>query len=152
MDDMDDRDDMDDMDGGECVDGGPGAARLLIGNQAIDFRLGAPEGWHFLDLGEEWMRCTGLPFVFALWMLRADLPRVKEVAAAFRELGRRGLERIGQIVDGENFHTREFRLRYLTEHIRYGLGEREKAGVELFRELLVKHGCAPRGVGALRWV
>ena len=43
-------------------------ALLLIGNQAIDFRIANPTGWSYLDLGEEWLRCTGLPFVFALWL------------------------------------------------------------------------------------
>ena len=37
-------------------------ARLLIGNQAIQFRQKNGSEFSYLDLGEEWMRCTGLPF------------------------------------------------------------------------------------------
>jgi chorismate dehydratase len=51
--------------------------------------------------------------------------------------------RIDEIVAGETFHDAAFRHRYLTEHIRFTLGAREKAGMEKFRELLVKHGLVP---------
>src|SRR5205085_12606549 len=56
--------------------GGSGDAKLLIGNQALEFRA-AQEGqseWQFLDLGAEWKRCTGLPFIFAVWALREATP------------------------------------------------------------------------------
>lgn len=44
-------------------------ALLLIGDQALK---GALEGGnhHVYDLGELWHRATGLPFVFALWLVR----------------------------------------------------------------------------------
>jgi predicted solute-binding protein len=35
--------------------------------------------------------------------------------------------------------TREFRQAYLGGHIRYGLGDREKAGLERFRQALDTH-------------
>jgi chorismate dehydratase len=48
------------------------AAVLLIGDQALQESMAAPAGCHVYDLGAEWQRCTGLPFVFALWLVRED--------------------------------------------------------------------------------
>jgi chorismate dehydratase len=55
------------------------AAALWIGDVALRRRPAA--GHHLLDLGEEWWSWTGLPFAFALWQVRRDLP-----AASLRRL------------------------------------------------------------------
>ena len=128
----------------KCVDAttfhGEADAELLIGNQAIDFRLSLGPTHQFLDLGEEWKRWTGLPFVYAPWLIREDLANAREAAEELRALGRAGVARIDQVVRTETFHDAEFRRRYLTQHIRFDLGAREKAGIAKFRELLGKHG------------
>ncbi|RNC69846.1 MAG: futalosine synthase [Desulfuromonadales bacterium] len=69
-------------------------AVLLIGDGALRGAQAAPCS-HVYDLGELWYRSTGLPFVFALWLLRretaatqpgdvarlaADLVQAKQVA------------------------------------------------------------------------
>jgi chorismate dehydratase len=121
-------------------------AQLLIGNQAIDFRL-ADHGRHqLLDLGAEWKRCTGLPFVFAVWALRPDLPDAAAVAEDFRALSRVGRAAVPAIVAGDRTHTPELSTRYLTEHIRFDLGASEKQAIARFAELLLRHrllGTAP---------
>jgi chorismate dehydratase len=127
-------------------------ARLLIGNQAIEFRAAAAGAYHYLDLGEEWKRQTGLPFVFAMWLMQPDLPRAGAVAADFRALKRDGVAHIPQIVRGDSEATPEFRRRYLTQHIRFDFGPRERAGVERFRALLVKHGLAVSDGAPLEFV
>jgi chorismate dehydratase len=48
-------------------------AFLLIGNQALRQRLGAPGFRYTYDLGEEWHTWTGLPWVFSRWMVRRDV-------------------------------------------------------------------------------
>lgn len=115
-------------------------ARLLIGNQAIDFRLANPEGWQYLDLGAEWKRYTGLPFVFALWLMRPSLPNADAIAAELREIKYDGVAHITEIVSADTEYTPEVSTPYLTEHIRFGFGPREKAGLEKYRQLLAKHG------------
>ena len=127
-------------------------AELLIGNQAIEFRRTHSATHRFLDLGEEWKRCTGLPFVFAVWLLRPGLSGVAEIANAFRELQRDGLERLPEIIAGETVFDADLRGRYLTEHIRFGLGAKEKLGIEMFRALLVKHELIGSGADALSFV
>jgi chorismate dehydratase len=48
-------------------------AFLLIGNQGLRQRMGAPDFPYTYDLGAEWHAWTGLPFVFARWMVRKDV-------------------------------------------------------------------------------
>lgn len=47
------------------------AALLLIGDAAL-VTARQDHGCHVYDLGDLWHRFTGLPFVFALWIIRAD--------------------------------------------------------------------------------
>jgi chorismate dehydratase len=125
-------------------------AALIIGNQAIEFRQAAKVGCEILDLGEEWKRCTGLPFVFAPWLLRPDLPNALEVADELRAVQRYGLAHLEEIIQAEP-RDPAFTRRYLTEHIRFHLGEREKVAIEKFRGLLAKHGFIAEGGAALRY-
>jgi len=48
------------------------AACLLIGDTALKTALAKPDGICF-DLGELWHAATGLPFVFALWIVRREV-------------------------------------------------------------------------------
>jgi predicted solute-binding protein len=114
---------------------------LLIGNQAIEFRR-AEEGksdWRFLDLGAEWKRCTGLPFIFAVWAVRAETADARAVADAFRRLKDAGTAQIPALITQEDFGDAEMRRRYLTEYLRFGIGPRGKEALGLYRALLAKH-------------
>lgn len=63
---------------------------LLIGDHGLAADAGDREVW---DLGREWVRWTGLPFVFALWVLHPDadpaavLPVLHRARARGRQLG-----------------------------------------------------------------
>ncbi len=119
-----------------------GEAQLLIGNQAIEFRE-AEEGksdWQFLDLGAEWKRCTGLPFVFAVWAVRAGIAEASTVADAFRRMKDAGLARISALIEEESFGDVEMRRRYLTEYLRFGISVKGREALALYRTLLAKHG------------
>lgn len=128
------------------------AARLLIGNQAIDFRRAHGDGWKYLDLGEEWTKRTSLPFVFAAWLIRRSVVNAAAVANELRELKRHGIESIPEIVRHQNRYDEEFATHYLTGHIRYDLGEPEKAAIKKFRELLARHGFISKTETALVFV
>lgn len=129
-------------------------ARLLIGNQAIAFREQHGEQCRYLDFGEEWLRRTGLPFVFAVWLMRPEIPEPARVAQAFREIARQGRAAVTEIVAGHPEYPAAFAKRYLTKHIRFDLGEPEKQGMALFKKLLLKHGQLPPENGAepFQWV
>lgn len=118
----------------------PGAAKLLIGNQAIDFRNAHGAAYRYLDLGEEWTLRTGLPFVFALWLIRPGLPDAEAIAESLRSIQRDGVAHIAEIAQDQSGRDPEFCRRYLRDCIRFELGEAEKAGLRKFNELLFKHG------------
>lgn len=114
-------------------------ARLLIGDPAIQFRQTHAAGdWKFLDLGAEWMRCTGLPFVFACWVIREGVRDAGILASALREVKRHGLEARDRIAS--EFQDAEFVRRYLSHYIHFDLRSEEKQAVALFASLLRKHG------------
>lgn len=117
--------------------------RLWIGNQAIAQRLQHDSGMSFWDLGEAWTAWTGLPFVYAVWVLRRGLPDVPGVADAFRMLARAGMARIPEIAAGELEFGSALALEYLSRHIRFELGSNELAGLNRFRVELVRRGFLP---------
>ncbi len=105
-------------------------ARLVIGDPAIAFRAAEGGSWNLLDLGAEWKRCTGLPFVFAGWALREGVEDGEGLAEALRAAKREGIAKIDEIAAREP--DVEFARSYLTRFIRYDLGAPEKEAVALF--------------------
>lgn len=108
-------------------------AALLIGDSALavdPVELGLAS----LDLGAEWCEMTGLPFVFAMWAgpakrVTAELAPVLEASCSY------GLSRMERIIEEESSRRplpRRLIERYLTGNIVYRLGERERAGMELY--------------------
>lgn len=116
-------------------------AVLLIGNPAVEFQLGHhPHAiW---DLGAAWRELTGLPFVYAPWALRRDRDTapLRKILGAAAEAGLAALPRL--IAERPEFDPETRRI-YLTERIRYRLGEREKRGMAKFAELLRRHTGRP---------
>src|SRR6058998_1104286 len=56
------------------------SARLLIGDQAVRFRQQYANEFSFWDLEEEWQKPVGLPFVYALWLIRPEVADPKQIA------------------------------------------------------------------------
>jgi chorismate dehydratase len=97
---------------------------LLIGDCGLRAQAGT-RAVH--DLGDEWRRLTGLPFVFALWLLapgadaQAIVPRLERARAAAAA---------ARVDDGTG------------GAVRYALGARERAGLQRFRDEAVAIGLA----------
>jgi chorismate dehydratase len=114
-------------------------AFLLIGSAGLRQRHGIWDYPHTYDLGEEWSEWTGLPFVFARWVVRKALDR-KEVAALEDALytGMQdwadGLFRAAEGRDDVLMHPRDI-LEY-TQGIRYFLGVSEQRAIERFQQYL----------------
>lgn len=107
-------------------------AVLLIGDRAIHAtRLGFSQQW---DLGEQWCRWTGLPFVFAMWTARRELPtRALETALRqARDVGVAQLERIAAREAPAVGLDEQACLSYLRDNLHFTLGARERQGLELF--------------------
>ncbi|NJL30982.1 MAG: hypothetical protein HC898_04785, partial [Phycisphaerales bacterium] len=68
----------------------PPQAMLLIGDKVVTHRPD-PQRYPFdVDLGQAWHQLTGLPFVFATWLARADavlgdLPRLLDAQRRLNE-------------------------------------------------------------------
>lgn len=113
--------------------------RLLIGNQAIACRMEserAGDGVQFWDLGEQWTAWTGMPFVYAVWVLRRGLAGAPYVADAFRAVSEAGQRAISEIAEADTDFGEDFATRYLKEHIRFQCGASERAGLARFSEEL----------------
>ena len=140
------------LSGGTSGNAGLPRARLIIGDQAISFRQNHAGEFQFWDLGEQWKKLTGLPFVYALWLIRPEVPDAKSIAQRLRSLRDENLAHIQVIVsdavadaaDKKQEIRQEFLDRYYNEHLRFGFGTREKQGLQTFADLCSKHGVLPK--------
>jgi predicted solute-binding protein len=114
---------------------------LLIGDPALDFVL-APHEHEIFDLGAEWLELTKLPFVYAAWALRRDVPN-QELRRHLQDAKDFGLDTLDHIISSRTEYTEAFRRDYLGWHIHYHLGSDEKRGIAKFIELLRTHGFGP---------
>ena len=121
-------------------------AALIIGDAALTCDTGDLQ---VADLGEEWHKITGRPFVFAVWAKRVDtlLPEgLRPFVASHRE----GLAHIDDIARA---YSASLGLppgslkEYLTADLHYDLGPQEVRGMDLFfrqaRELDLVPGHRP---------
>lgn len=118
---------------------------LLIGDPALaladDERFRARSDLRLLDIGDEWTRWTGLPFVFAVWAGRQE--RVTpEIVAALTAARARGLAKVADIARAAARNPAEEarNLSYLQDAIRYELTAREIAGLQRFLDLASELG------------
>jgi chorismate dehydratase len=136
-------------------------AAILIGNPSLlanrDLASGrlALGGVERHDLGAVWRELTGLPFVYAGWAVREErLPdpeRLLSVLRRARDWGARRIDRLAARGAEELGLPRAEAHAYLTQAIHYDLGPRERAGIERFCELGIRHGVLPP-TAAVRFV
>ncbi len=123
---------------GECD------AALLIGDNAL-FTDHAALGLEKIDLGEQWIGMTGLPFVYAFWAGQPGVAAPGDIAA-LQEARDRGVGATDTIVRQSYPDSPEKAARagrYLREEVKYALGERERQGLERFYELANEAGVVP---------
>lgn len=108
--------------------------RMVIGGREVEVEK--------IDLGELWLRETGLPFVFAFWAGRAGAVSAVDVEALQRARDAAVLQ--PETVSAEYFRDqpqlRALGTRYLRDNIRYHLGADELAGLELFYRYAAEAG------------
>jgi chorismate dehydratase len=116
-------------------------AALVIGDPALAFDAEAA-GVETIDLGSEWQALTGLPFVYAMWSGRAGAVGPEHIAElqAARVRGEAAIPAIAERESGGDRHRAEQVRRYLSDNLRYPLGEREIAGLRRFHELAAEKG------------
>ncbi len=119
------------------------AARLLIGNQAL-FALLDPvwrkEFPHQMDLGTEWREWTGLPFVFARWMVKKDLDGAVQAGIEDWLLGNlKGFEENPAHALEQFEKGRGWKLPQAKEYLagfNFSIGKTEKQSMETFQNFL----------------
>jgi chorismate dehydratase len=105
-------------------------AGLVIGDRAFEQRK---QSTFFYDLGAEWKKITGLPFVFAAWISNKKLPA--DFIIAFNDANAVGLGHIEEIVNSHPFPLYDLK-KYYTLHLNYRLDVRKKKAMEYFLSLL----------------
>jgi chorismate dehydratase len=131
---------------GVDLDDMPGDAVLVIGDRGMASVTGSFE--FVWDLGEEWSRWTGLPFVFSLWVARpgVNLRGIETTLAAARDVG---LTRLAEIARHEApliGIPEEDCLSYLRDHLEFRFGRRQRQGLERFFAMAGRLGLAPANV------
>jgi chorismate dehydratase len=117
-------------------------AALMIGDPALYQPADVPS----IDLGEEWTRRTGLPFVYAFWAGRDGAigpDGVVRLQQALRE-GLGSLPAIAASYDGCGAGKGALNEAYLRANIQYGFGEDEAAGLREFYRRAHGLGLIPR--------
>jgi chorismate dehydratase len=127
-----------------CLTGG--APLLLIGDRALRAALARHNGYVY-DLGELWFEFTGLPFVFALWLVRRSAVARENVACRqlaerlvlSRQLSRASFAEIAAATVRYDWLSEAFLLDYW-QIISYELGEKHQEGLKLFFRFAVECG------------
>ena len=128
-------------------------AALIIGDPAlrIDPEMSLWQGRPVFvyDIGEQWVQMTGLPMVFAVWAAKERVD--PSAAGVFEESKRYGLSRTEEIVRLESaargFDPDLVRA-YITGHISYELGPRERLAIDRYLQLAEDAGHAPKNSAA----
>ena len=117
----------------------PNDAFLLIGDDALRRRYGVPSYPYRYDLGEEWHRWTGMPFVFAVWAIRRDISpqRSTYLENVLYSCIDEGLEHL--YVIGEGRQDVRMSARDLVQYfqgLRYWAGVSEQKAIKRFKGYL----------------
>lgn len=124
-----------------------GGSVLMIGDRALRSAAQLQGKTRIYDLGELWWRFTALPFVFALWIVRAAtaaregaaLRELQQQLASSRQLAFADLFRLA----AETPERRWMGEAALVDYWRimsYDLTAQHQAGLQLYFRLCVKHG------------
>jgi chorismate dehydratase len=139
----------------------PHDARLVIGDAALVLGTGrsrmslkpaalAPTPYPFVyDLGAEWKRWTGLPFVFAVWVAQrsTSVDRALAVHATLIESRGWGLQHLDQLAEraASSSGVDSGACREYLSGLDYGLSYPHLAGLTNFFNRLVEVGRVPEG-------
>ena len=130
-------------------------ARLVIGDAALmltDAARGLSDAEHYpyvYDLGHEWKKWTGLPFVFAVWVAQRSTAVAASLGAHASLILSRdwGLQHLPELAEQASAATGVGRDA-CSEYFRgldYGLGYEHLAGLSEFFRRLVAAGRVPNG-------
>ncbi len=109
-------------------------AVLLIGDKVVTQRPEAAGYPYDVDLGQAWHQLTGLPFVFATWLARADT-KLGELPDKLNNLRVANEKRIDDIVAryaSAAGWPNDLARQYLGHWLKYDVGPRQLQAMQLF--------------------
>lgn len=126
-----------------------GDAALVLGAQRPTLHAQGPSYPFAYDLGTEWKRWTGLPFVFAVWVAQRSTPvdRALSVHATLIESRSWGLKHLDQLAEraAHSSGVDTGACREYLSGLDYGLSYPHLAGLTNFFNRLVEVGRVPDG-------
>ena len=105
-------------------------AGLVIGDRALEQRKIST---FIYDLGLEWKKITGLPFVFAAWVSVTELS--EQFIDVFNEANALGLKHLDEIIAANPFDLYDLK-KYYRLHISYKLDDKKREAMKKFLELI----------------
>jgi chorismate dehydratase len=124
-----------------------GQSTLLIGDRALAAAKDCPDGFQTTDLGALWYHFTGLPFVFALWILRRDAvtkypDEIRELSVQLQQSRLNAFENLPEMATQLAENT-VFSVDHLEQYWRgmsYDLTDGHIEGLRLYFALCHKYG------------
>ena len=105
-------------------------AGLVIGDRAFEQRKIST---FIYDLGSEWRKITGLPFVFAVWVSTKKLH--DDFIKLFDEANAAGLQHINEIAAATPFDLYDLK-KYYELHLSYLLDAKKREGLSYFLQII----------------
>ena len=120
-------------------------AALLIGDPALEADHEAL-GLLKIDLGAEWTAMTGLPFVYAAWTGRTAAISPSDVCLLqdAQQEGVRSLDAIAAEYGRGDAAATARAATYLKDNVRYGIGQDDATGLQMFLDYAADLGLAPQ--------
>ena len=117
-------------------------AGMVIGDAGLRLMYEPPPGYEVMDLGTTWTEKTGLPFVYAVFAVNkgVKLGRNAEALLESREYGLSKRKEIAETESAKLNIDEDICYKYLTERIRYDLGEAETGGMIKYSGYLAELG------------
>ena len=125
------------------------AGILAIGDEALYLRKQSVFPY-VLDLGEEWRKWTGLPFVFGVWVVnkksskdKKEIIKACKLLIQAKEWGKKRLDMFASIIEKKNILSYEDGLSYFNGLI-YDMREKHLQGLNLFYHFLYNYKLIPK--------
>ncbi len=108
----------------------PRTGYLIIGDKVFDHEA---RFRYLYDLSDEWRAMTGLPFAFAAWVARGEVPQ--ERVSQLEEALRYGTAHIPEAVAWSGYAARPYACDYLIRNIDFVLDAPKRRAMELYWQL-----------------
>ena len=127
-----------DIDSRDMLEGVDGA--MLIGDSGLKKCYSPEEGYKVYDLGEIWADETGLPFVYAVFAVNRDVILGENIDALLesKKYGLGVIDKIAGIESAKLNIDCDICRKYLSDRIKYDLGEAEIKGIIKYSQLLAQ--------------